>query len=313
MSDGGHDSRGEYGDRRRSLRGVHAPRVGQGSFFHSPTEVDDELRQLHGEIVSFDRETSPLVNRLEAQVVEELKQARDEALAAGRVVDSYLPLVKERDRLQNQIARNPGLMPDLIAAQEALDRFMHPTARRAAMERARALQRRLGELERRRMGELPLLTWVQRAWKPFYDNWRVFYEQKTEVPAQTWPLTGTWDRIQEYRRQFIDLRNKAPFKAQGPTPLDPTARTDPNLTGGLRDLWGGAGNVFGIVKWGLIGALGIGAVVALSSVVSNVRKGKDPGEKYVEMIRGRRSRASSRALPPPRERLALPPSSEEDT
>jgi hypothetical protein len=47
--------------------------------------------------------------------------------------------------------------------------------------------------------------------------------------------------------------------------------------------------------------LGIGAVVALSSVASNLRRGRDPAEKYVSLI-GRRSARAMPSAP----RYALP-------
>jgi hypothetical protein len=57
----------------------------------------------------------------------------------------------------------------------------------------------------------------------------------------------------------------------------------------------------------VIGVLGIGGAVALSSVVANVRKGRDPVEHYVGLYRGRRGSTAGRAALPAREQLALPP------
>ena len=320
--------------------------LGQGSIIpHTPTEVEDELKQLHGELMTFGQEAIELIKPLEAQAKATVQRARDEEMAAWNTAESFQPLVKEVDRIEKLlneagvsatitnewreqfppydnitfmplvdsrgvlIKKAEDLKKQFVAAKVALDNFMPKAERMAAVKRSRELSEKRSKQEHEQLGEFPLVKWSRTVWLPFFDGWNAFYYQKIDIPAQTWPLSGTWDRIQEYRRQFIDLRNKAPFKAQGPTPLDPSERTDPSLTGGLRDIWGGAGNVFGIVKWGLIGALGIGAVVALSSVVSNLRKGKDPADKYVELIRQRASRAprASRVLPEPRAQLALPP------
>jgi hypothetical protein len=45
--------------------------------------------------------------------------------------------------------------------------------------------------------------------------------------------------------------------------------------------------------------------VALSSVAQNLRTGRDPAEKYVQMIR-RRGRGAARTVLPPPARFALP-------
>lgn len=59
----------------------------------------------------------------------------------------------------------------------------------------------------------------------------------------------------------------------------------------------GAGDAWTLVKYGLWGVLGIGAIVALSSVASNLRSGKDPAEKYVALAgRGARGAAEAAVL-----------------
>ena len=317
--------------------------LGQGSIIpHTPGETEDELKQLHGEIMAFGQEAIELINPIEKQSMGRVQKLRDDELAAHKVVESFAPLVDEVYRLEKlliaagvpkkitaewreqpppydnirsaKVAKKAeALKAQFVAAKEALDKFMPRAERHAAVKRARDASGERSMAQAEKMSEHPLVKWKASVWRPFFDGWQGFYHQKIDIPMQMLPGSGTWDRIQEYRKQFIDLRNKAPFKAQGPAPLDPSGRSDPSLTGGLRDIWGGAGNVLGIVKWGLIGALGIGAVVALSSVVSNVRKGKDPAEKYVEMIReGRRPRKSSSRALPQRGQRALPAGSEDE-
>ena len=325
--------------------------LGQGSIIpHTPTETEDELKQLHGEIMAFGQEAIELINPIEKQSMGRVQQLRDAELEAWKIVNSFQPLVKEVYRIEkllneaglsmkttnawreqpppyDNIRNTPmvssrgaplknaeDLKKQFIAAKEALDKFMPKAERMAAIKRSRDASGERSMAQAEKMSESPLVKWSASVWSPFFEGWRRFYHEKIDIPGQMWPGSGTWDRIQEYRRQFIDLRNKAPFKAQGPAPLDPTARKDPSLTGGLRDIWGGAGDALGIAKWGLIGALGIGAVVALASVVSNVRKGKDPGEKYLELIRETRRGGggrSKRKLPASREQLALASGSED--
>ena len=320
--------------------------LGQGSIIpHTPGETEDELKQLHGEIMAFGQEAIELINPIEKASMGRVQQLRDAEMAAWKVANSFKPLVDEVYRIEkllneaglstkttnawreqpppyDNIRNTPmvnsrgaplknaeDLKKQFIAAKEALDKFMPKAERMAAIKRARDATSERSMAQAEKMSESPLVKWQVSVWRPFFDGWNRFYHEKIDIPMQMLPGSGTWDRIQEYRRQFIDLRKNAPFKAQGPAPLDPTGRTDPSLTGGLRDVWGGAGEVLGIAKWGLIGALGIGAIVAVASVVSNVRKGKDPGEKYLELIREtRRGGGGSRPkrkLAASREQLAL--------
>ena len=121
-----------------------------------------------------------------------------------------------------------------------------------------------------------------------------------------------WDVYEDWKKKLDNLRSEAlklGFTVDIPKPADlPTtvwADVANVLEQGAGKVASGVGDVWKLAKYGLWGALGIGAVVALSSVASNLRSGKDPAEKYVEMIReGRRSR-SSRALPS-RAQYALP-------
>jgi len=65
----------------------------------------------------------------------------------------------------------------------------------------------------------------------------------------------------------------------------------------------GIGDVWKLLKYGLWGALGIGAVVALSSVASNLRSGQDPAQKYVDLVQRRRTPRAALSGP---DRLELP-------
>ena len=309
--------------------------VGQGSILgHTPGEVEDELDQLAGELNCFGQEIRELMKPAEGQAKTAVQAIRDEELAAHAAVESFQPQVNEVYRIEKLLneggvsksttqrwrnesippyadilmasigTKNEALKQRFIAAIAALDKVMPMAQRHAAVKRSRELSDRRSELEYKAQGESPLVQWKRSVWDPFIAGWTKFYREKKDIPLQTWPLSGTWDRIQEYRQQWIDLRKNAPFKSKCPDPLDPSSRKDPSLT----DIFGSAGK---ILKWGIIGALGIGAVVALSSVASNLRTGKDPGEKYMELIRSRRPRASS-ALPK-RKQLALPSGEPEET
>jgi hypothetical protein len=71
----------------------------------------------------------------------------------------------------------------------------------------------------------------------------------------------------------------------------------------------GASDTWTFVKYAAWAALGLGTVIALSSVAQNLRTGRDPAERYVKLFRqrGRAVRAVARAALPPPVRFALPP------
>jgi hypothetical protein len=269
------NDRGHYGTRGR----YGAPFVGNGSIFpHTPTDTENELDELHSEIMQFGAEIIEKTNKTIAEQVSanpEVQRLRAEELAAY----AY-------EKTQTG-----------IAAVEAVKKSRAATVKRA-------------DAEQRLMANPPLLQWKRSVWDPFSARWLAYRSEKKDIPLQMWPMSGTWNHIQDERQKLIEIRRNAPFKATGPAPIEP--RKDPSITDAL-------GDIGKIAKWGIIGILGIGGVVLLSSVVSNVRTGKDPAEKYVEMIReGRRSRKSpSRTLPQAPKQRALPsgPSSsvEEDT
>jgi len=271
---------------------VGAAIVGQGSIVpHTPGEIEDELDQLHGEIMQFGQEVAEKLRNPEyarASADSETQRLRAEEDAAY-AYESSLPTPPP----PSEWMKHPQ---DILRFKREYDTQI------AAAKKAKAASQARADHEQRVLGTQasPTLAWAQSTWDPFFRSWNKWRGEKKDIPLQLWPGSGAWDRIQDYRAQYIDIRNNAPFKATGPAPVSPEGRRDPSLTGGLED-------ILKIGKYALIGALGIGAVVALSSVASNLRSGKDPGEKYMDLIRERRSRAP-RALPPPRRaQLALPP------
>lgn len=154
----------------------------------------------------------------------------------------------------------------------------------------------------------PLWTFFDSNISPTYGEWQEFRRSDKFM---------TWFRSVETYEKWLErvrkLRKEVQAKGIRLETADPVDFTK-TLPGTIIDTAGEAAkkageaawDIFKIMKWGAIGALGIGALVALSSLVSNLRKGKDPAEKYVELIREGRGR-SARALPEPRAQLALPP------
>lgn len=122
-----------------------------------------------------------------------------------------------------------------------------------------------------------------------------------------------WDVYEDWKKKLDVLRAEAEkrgFKVDTPKPADlPTtvwADVGDVVSRGAGKVASGLGDVWNIVKYGAWAVLGIGAVVTISSVASNLRSGKDPAEKYVEMIRTSRRPRAARALPAARAQLALP-------
>lgn len=237
----GENDRGQYG----------SVSVGEGSIFpHTPGEVEDELDQLHGEIMQFGQEVS-----------EKEKLATIEQLASNPEVQQFRA---EEDAAYAYLKTIPEKAAGRI---EAVKRAKEASDKRAAAEH-------------RSLTKPPLLEWDRTVWKPFLNAWINWRSAKKDIALQLWPMSGTWDHIQDQRQKFIDIRANAPFKSAGPKPRDP--QHDPSLTGFFEE-------IAKLGKWGLIGILGIGGVIALSSVALNLKKGSDPADKYVGLLRERRA------------------------
>jgi len=296
------NDRGEYG---RIDGWPYQPRyeapplafVGQGSIFpHTPGDVENELDQLHGEIMCFAQELIELKKTEEDQANAAVQKERNDELAAWKVVESFRPLVSEAERLEKlltaagidkktaerwrlevnapyaEIVMSPlggvkarDVKRLFVAALTALDKFMPKVQRVAAVNRARELSQKAQDVEYKVRGQFPLVQWDRSTWTPFFASWSKFHGEKKDIPLQTWPLSGTWDRIQDYRTQFINLYNKAPFKSNCPKPLDP--RKDPSLTGGLEEIGK-------IVRYAAYGGLVLGGVFVVAKIIEATRSGR---------------------------------------
>jgi len=150
----------------------------------------------------------------------------------------------------------------------------------------------------------PLWVFWSDAISPTYDEWLRFREKNNY-----WSLFTSFEEYEHWLERARQLRATAEAKGihiDSPAPLDLTS----TLPGEIFKAGGETFKEMGkILKWGVIGALGIGAVVALSSVASKLRSGKDPSETYVGLIKQRRSRPRSIAVP---RQLALPPGDESE-
>ena len=164
------------------------------------------------------------------------------------------------------------------------------------------------------------VTWWKSYAAPLFKQWAKFKidqlgGDRTVASdyiafAERWQTD--WDVYENWKKKLDNLRAEAAkrgftISAPKPTELPTTVWADIAnvLEEGAKKAAGGVGDVWKFAKYAVYGVLGVGAVVALASVASNLRSGKDPGEKYMELIRERRSRAP-RALPS-RAQRALPP------
>jgi len=145
----------------------------------------------------------------------------------------------------------------------------------------------------------PLWAFFDSAVSPAYDDWMKFLWDH-----EFYSVFTSWEEYEKWLERARQLRATVTgrgVRIETPEPTDLTRSLGADIEAGIGDVWKFA-------KYAAYGLLGIGAVVALTSVAQNLRSGKDPGEKYMDLLRARASRAplAPRALPR-REQLALPP------
>ena len=136
---------------------------------------------------------------------------------------------------------------------------------------------------------------------PVYDEWNSFYADRHRWYDSFTQLFTNWEDYQAWADRVAVLRKKvedAGIKIDLPPPTALPSSIPEQFEKGFGDVWS-------IAKYGLWAVLGIGTVVALSSVATNLRSGRDPAAKYVEVIRERRTPRA--ALSGRRTQLALPP------
>lgn len=166
------------------------------------------------------------------------------------------------------------------------------------------------------------VAWWKSYASPLIKSWVKFKSEQlgnrtfaSDYIAFAERFQTNWDVYEGWKKKLDNLREEALKRGfvvdtSAPAPLPTTVWADAGsaLERGAGAVGSGIGDVWSTLKYGVWGILGIGALVAISSVVSNLKTGKDPAEKYVEMIRASRqsrSARSSRALAG-REQLALP-------
>lgn len=213
------------------------------------------------------------------------------------------------------------LKQQFLAAKKALDDFMPRAQRIAANKRAQEATERRSQAVAQSFDPKKVAWWKSYA-APLFKQWHRFKLDQLggdrtvadDYISFAERFQTNWDVYEDWKKKLDALRadaEKRGFTINAPaaTALATTVWADAGtaIEHGAGAVGSGIGDVWNTLKYGVWGVLGIGALVAISSVVSNLKTGKDPAEKYVQMIRasrGSRGRGS-RALPPPSQ-LALP-------
>jgi hypothetical protein len=152
------------------------------------------------------------------------------------------------------------------------------------------------------MKKTPLYPLWNDAVKPVYDEFKKFYDDQSDwVEFKTsWETYEHWhDRVvalrdhvvREVARIMPDDPVRTPPPADVPTTIwaDVEHKAETVVKKGAGAVGEAATGIGGVLKYSLYAVLGIGAVIAVSSVAANLKKGRDPVEHYVGLYRGRKA------------------------
>jgi hypothetical protein len=160
------------------------------------------------------------------------------------------------------------------------------------------------------------LIWWKSFAKPLIQQWTTFKQQQLGTDSTSGGnylgfaerFETNWDVYENWKSKLDSLRDQAlklGFKISAPAAPDLPRTLWGDVEHFVEDkgkqLFGAGEDALKFVKYAAYAALGIGAIVALSSVGSNLRSGRDPAANYLDAIGSRRT---PRALPR-RQQLAL--------
>jgi len=142
--------------------------------------------------------------------------------------------------------------------------------------------------------EGPIWDWWSITGVPVMEEWQKFYADQWGSYSTRW--ASNWEEYERWQERLVTLRNAA--VAHGlklitppPAPLGATLpgkiidKTGCALDKAGHDIEDTLTGLMKVLKYTVYGALGVGALVAVASVASNVRKGTDPVEKYADIYR----------------------------
>lgn len=160
------------------------------------------------------------------------------------------------------------------------------------------------------------VVWWKSFAKPLFNSWAKFKSEQLGgnrtvasdyiAFAERWQTN--WDVYERWLKKLTDLRAEAQrrgFSIGAPAPAELPTTVWSDVEEGAKRVVEGAGDTWTFVKYAAWAVLGIGSIIALSSVAQNLRAGRDPAERYTQLIR-QRGRAAARAVMPAPVRLALP-------
>lgn len=149
-------------------------------------------------------------------------------------------------------------------------------------------------------------AYYAHVWLPWKIKWNAYRDDKTSTFSKILDLAkgpalirDAYFEVQKWRDQLKDLWARAEaagFRLEGPSPEGGDKSIGEHAKKAAEKLAEGAGDVWKFVKYGAWAALGLGVVVALSSVTANLRKGEDPAGKWFEYA-GRGARRGAEMVP----------------
>ena len=136
----------------------------------------------------------------------------------------------------------------------------------------------------------PLFTFYNTYLKPLYSSWLEFYrDPMTLLDALSGGLFSVglaWDKMVQWQNRLRDARaatdkmlaktGQTALESPDPTPL-PTSIVERSAAGveeAAKGVTGAFGDIGTVLKWVVIGALGVGGAVAVSSLASRLKKGR---------------------------------------
>jgi hypothetical protein len=164
--------------------------------------------------------------------------------------------------------------------------------------------------------DIKKVEWWKSYAKPIFNTWVKFKSEQLGdhssmgdyvAFAERWQTD--WDVYERWKKKLDALRaeaQKRSFMISAPPTVELPTTIWTDVAKGAGDVVKGVGDTWRFVKYAAWATLGIGTIVALSSVAQNLRTGRDPADRYVKLIR-QRGRAAARAVLPLPVQRALPP------
>ncbi len=146
-------------------------------------------------------------------------------------------------------------------------------------------------------------TWWKAVAPPLFDGWTKFKAEQlsgdTTGPGGSYIAYGNrfetdWPVYENWRKRLVDFRdgaNQMGIHLTSPHPAELPTTTVEDVKDVAKNVAkkaaGAAGDIWTLGKVAVYGGLALGAAIALGSLISNLRSGKDPATNYLALA-GRR-------------------------